>query len=46
LRIADDDHDLELRRAAMDHVRRLSRAFDDLIPVAVLRQGSPSGGRG
>lgn len=30
---------MDLRRAAMDHVRELGRAFDDLVPVAVLKQG-------
>lgn len=34
-----DGRDLELRRAAIDHVRALSRAYDDIIPVAVLREG-------
>lgn len=35
---------MELRRAALDHVRRLSRAFDDIVPVGVLRQGFQFGG--
>ena len=34
-----DDPDFELRRAALDEVRELSRRFDDLIPVAALRAG-------
>lgn len=34
-----DSRDLDLRRAAMDHVRALSRAFDDIVPVPVLQQG-------
>jgi putative restriction endonuclease len=34
-----DDLDLDLRRAAFDQVRELSRRFNDLIPVAALRAG-------
>jgi putative restriction endonuclease len=34
-----DERDMDLRRAAMDHVRSLSRVFDDIVPVAVLREG-------
>jgi putative restriction endonuclease len=34
-----DERDMELRRAALDHVRRLSRAFDDIVPVGVLKDG-------
>ncbi|WP_320671189.1 HNH endonuclease [Patulibacter defluvii] len=34
-----DDHDVELRRAALERVRELSRRYDDLIPVAALREG-------
>ncbi len=36
-----DDRDMELRRAAMDHVRAVARTFDDLVPVGVLRRGFP-----
>jgi putative restriction endonuclease len=34
-----DDPDFDLRRAALDEVRVLSRRFDDLIPVDALRAG-------
>jgi putative restriction endonuclease len=34
-----DERDMDLRRAALDHVRRLSRAFDDIVPVGALREG-------
>jgi putative restriction endonuclease len=34
-----DERDIELRRAALDHVRELQRRFDDLVPVHVLREG-------
>lgn len=34
-----DDPDFDLRRAALDEVRDLSRRFDDLIPVDALRVG-------
>jgi putative restriction endonuclease len=34
-----DDPDFELRRAAIDRVRELSRRYDDLIPVDALRAG-------
>jgi putative restriction endonuclease len=34
-----DERDMGLRRAAMEYVRALSRTFDDLVPVDVLRQG-------
>ena len=34
-----DDPDFDLRRAALDAVRDLSRRFDDLIPVDALREG-------
>jgi putative restriction endonuclease len=34
-----DDRDIELRRAALDHVRELQRRFDDLVPVGALRAG-------
>jgi putative restriction endonuclease len=33
------ERDIELRRAALHHVRELQRRFDDLVPVAVLREG-------
>lgn len=50
-RIADaahgmaDERDMDLRRAAMDHVRSLARTFDDLVPVEALRQGFDFDGR-
>jgi putative restriction endonuclease len=34
-----EERDIELRHAAMDHVRELQRRFDDLVPVGVLREG-------
>lgn len=34
-----DDLDFDLRRAALDEVRELSRRFDDVIPVDALRAG-------
>lgn len=34
-----DVRDFELRRWALEHVRELSRRYDDVIPVAVLREG-------
>lgn len=34
-----DERDLELRRAAFDHVRALSRQYDDIVPVAALQAG-------
>ena len=40
-----DERDMELRRAALDHVRDLSRAFDDIVPLPVLRQGFVFRGR-
>lgn len=39
LRGVADEHDMELRRAALERVRVLSRAFDDIIPLAALREG-------
>ncbi len=34
-----DPRDLELRQTAFDHVRELSRRYDDIIPVGELRKG-------
>ena len=34
-----DDPDFDLRRAALDQVRALSRRFDDIIPIDALRAG-------
>lgn len=34
-----DQRDLELRQTAFDHVRALSRRYDDIIPVDELRKG-------
>jgi len=39
---ADPDH--ELRVAANERARQLSQAYDDLVPVAVLREGFTFGG--
>lgn len=36
----EGERDIELRRAAMDHVRDLQRRYDELVPVAALRDGS------
>jgi len=33
------ERDIELRRAALDHVRELQRRFDDLVPLGALRDG-------
>lgn len=33
------DSDIELRRAALQHVRELQRRYDDLVPVDALREG-------
>lgn len=38
------DPDLELRRAAVTHARRLAQSYDDLVPLARLREGFPFGG--
>jgi putative restriction endonuclease len=38
----DPDH--ALRVAAHEHVRRLKERYDDLVPIAVLRQGFEFGG--
>jgi hypothetical protein len=34
-----DPRDLELRQTAFEHVRALSRRYDDIIPVDELRKG-------
>lgn len=39
------ERDIELRRAALDHVRELQRRFDDLVPVSALREGFQFRGR-
>lgn len=36
-----EPRDLELRQAALDHVRELGRRHDDLIPLPALREGFP-----
>jgi putative restriction endonuclease len=41
----DDERDIELRRAALEHVRELQRRFDDLVPVDALRAGVQFHGR-
>jgi putative restriction endonuclease len=43
--VAGPDPDLALRAAAIAHVRRLAEAYDDLIPVAALRQRFTFGGQ-
>lgn len=40
-----DIRDIELRRVALAHVRRLQRRYDDLIPVSALREGFMFAGR-
>jgi putative restriction endonuclease len=40
-----DERDIEVRRAALDHVRELQRRFDDLVPVGALRDGFQFRGR-
>jgi hypothetical protein len=42
VRIADPDH--AIRRAALDHVRRLARHYDDLVPRTALLEGFSFGG--
>ncbi len=39
LRRLADERDIELRRAALEHVRELQRRYDDLVPVLALRDG-------
>jgi putative restriction endonuclease len=39
-----DRRDIELRRAALQHVRELQRRYDDLVPVSALREGFLHGG--
>jgi putative restriction endonuclease len=41
----EGDRDIELRRAAIDRVRVLQRHYDDLVPVAALRDGFVVDGR-
>lgn len=40
-----DQHDLGLRRAALERVRELQARYTDLIPVSVLREGFEFNGR-
>jgi hypothetical protein len=40
-----DLRDLDVRRAAMARTRALSRAYDDIVPVAALREGFSHAGR-
>jgi hypothetical protein len=37
--VAPDPRDLDLRQRALEHVRVLSRRYDDIVPVDVLRMG-------
>jgi len=39
-----DERDLELRQAALDRVRELSRRYDDIVPIDALREGFAFGG--
>ena len=41
----EDEHDRLLRQAAFDRVRDLSRRYDDLVPLAALREGFAFAGR-
>lgn len=41
----EDEHDRLLRQAAFDRARELSRRYDDLVPLAVLREGFEFAGR-
>jgi putative restriction endonuclease len=42
--VASVDPDLPLRQAAVAHARTLAQAYDDLVPLARLRQGFQFGG--
>jgi putative restriction endonuclease len=42
--VAPVDPDLPLRQAAVAHARTLAQAYDDLVPIARLRQGFQFGG--
>jgi putative restriction endonuclease len=39
------ERDVQLRRSAIDRVRELQRRYDDLVPVAALREGFSFDGR-
>jgi putative restriction endonuclease len=41
----EDEHDRRLRVAAIEHVRELSRRYDDVVPLDVLREGFRFDGR-
>jgi len=41
----EDEHDRRLRLAAFDRARELSRRYDDLVPLPVLKQGFTFDGR-
>ena len=44
--MAGDPRDIELRRWALEHVRALARRYNDVVPIAALREGfSTSRGR-
>lgn len=45
LSIAPSDPDLALRQVALRHVRELATAFDDVVPLGVLREGFQFEGR-
>jgi hypothetical protein len=45
LSIAPSDPDLALRQVALRHVRELATAFDDVVPLNVLREGFQFEGR-
>ena len=40
-----DLRDIELRNAALEHVRELQRRYDDLVPKRALADGFQHGGR-
>lgn len=40
-----DEHDVELRQAALERVRELQRRYDDLMPLAALSEGFRFRGR-
>lgn len=40
-----DQRDIDLRGAALSHVRELQRRYDDLVPISALREGFAFGGR-
>lgn len=43
-RAVEDEHDRALRQAAFERARELSRRYDDLVPLPVLKEGFRFGG--